>query len=371
LAKKANSLYEAIYQKKLYCFNVSPWRKYLLEPYFKEFQAKVFLCSNLQDAIYQNIDDNSFILIFNIKEFEGLNEFAKQNNIPVVHMEDGFIRSVNLGSSFTRPTSIILDFKGIYFDPNQPSDLENILQNYKFDQNLINRAKKLKELILNTKLSKYNHLRHKTININKDKYDKIILVPGQVDDDRSVLLGGYGFNNKKLLETVRKNNPNSFIIYKPHPDVLSGNRNGHIPKTITQKNANLVVTDISIDSCIQISDEIHTISSTSGFDALIRGKKVYTYGMPFYAGWGLTTDFRQCVRRTRKLNLEELIAGTLILYPIYLSPKTYKISKPEIVLKELKEIQDKYFNNKLYKFYIDMKGFILPKLRRMYKKLTY
>jgi len=109
---------------------------------------------------------------------------------------------------------------------------------------------------------------------------------------------------------VKENNPKSFIIYKPHPDVLSGNRVGHIPKEITDSCANMVVTDISIDSCINVCDELHTLTSGAGFDALLRGKKVFTYGMPFYAGWGLTTDLRECKRRTRKLNLEELIAAT-------------------------------------------------------------
>ncbi len=136
----------------------------------------------------------------------------------------------------------------------------------------------------------------------------------------SIKYGAFGLDNSKLLEMVRERNPNSYIIYKPHPDVLSGNRIGAIPKEITAKCANRVVTKVSIDSVIEVSDEVHTLTSGAGFDALLRGKRVYTYGMPFYAGWGLTTDDRKCERRTRKISLDELVAVALILYPRYISP---------------------------------------------------
>jgi capsular polysaccharide export protein len=341
-----------------------------MRPYFKEFHSKVFICSNLEDAKKQGIDKNSKVLIFGALEYKDIEEYAKNNNIVVIRTEDGLIRSVTLGSTFTRPASIILDTKGIYFNPLVPSNLEDILQNYDFSKDELERATKLQQSVIEAKFSKYNHLEHKKLNIDKSKYDKIILVVGQVDDDMSIKLGGYGLKNKDLLQLVRQNNPNSYIIYKPHPDVLSGNRIGHIPKEITDKYANEVQTYISIDSCINASDEVHTITSASGFDALLRGKKVYTYGMPFYAGWGLTTDYRTCKRRTRKLQLSQLIAAVLIVYPIYLSPKHNKFCSPEQALQELKELQELYFNNKLYKLYVDFKGYILPKVRKYIKKLA-
>jgi capsular polysaccharide export protein len=189
-------------------------------------------------------------------------------------------------------------------------------------------------------------------------------VTGQVEDDMSIKYGAFGLDNSKLLEMVRERNPNSYIIYKPHPDVLSGNRIGAIPKEITAKCANRVVTKVSIDSVIEVSDEVHTLTSGAGFDALLRGKRVYTYGMPFYAGWGLTIDYRKCERRTRKISLDELVAVALILYPRYISPKTERFCEVEQTLKELKEEQDRYFNNRLYRYGVNLKGFILPRVRK-------
>jgi capsular polysaccharide export protein len=41
---------------------------------------------------------------------------------------------------------------------------------------------------------------------------------------------------------------------------------------------------------IAMADELHVNSSLAGFEALLRGKPVTVHGVPFYAGWGLTTD---------------------------------------------------------------------------------
>ena len=84
-------------------------------------------------------------------------------------------------------------------------------------------------------------------------------------------------------------------------------------------------------------DEVHVLTSLAGFEALLRGKKVTCYGQPFYAGWGLTDDRMPPARRTRRLTLDELVAGTLILYPTYVSRVTGKFTTPERALDELLE----------------------------------
>jgi len=64
------------------------------------------------------------------------------------------------------------------------------------------------------------------------------------------------------------------------------------------------------------------MTSTAGFEALIRQVPVVTYGLPFYAGWGLTTDRMEFTRRKRTLTLDELVCGALVKYPRYLNPAT-------------------------------------------------
>jgi capsular polysaccharide export protein len=73
---------------------------------------------------------------------------------------------------------------------------------------------------------------------------------------------------------------------------------------------------------LDLSDEVHTMTSTLGFESILRGVPVVTYGLPFYAGWGLTDDHLSCPRRTRRLSVEELVCGALIRYPRYLNPRS-------------------------------------------------
>ena len=351
-------------QGKLYFFNFSPWRMMQIEQFFYAPNNQKIICKSLDEAIEKGLDKESNIFIYGIIEFPKLESFAKENGMTIYRIEDAFIRSVALGSGFAKPYSLSIDSSGIYFDPRKSSDLEYLLECYEFTDELIQRAKNVREEVISSKFSKYNHLEHKEIEIDRDRYDKVILVTGQVEDDMSMQFGAFGMTYIDLLQKVRKEHPNAYIIYKPHPDVLSGNRKGHIPKKIIDSCADEVVTMVSIDSCIEVADEVHTLTSGAGFDALIRGKKVYTYGMPFYAGWGLTTDYRKCERRTRKLTLDELVASTLILFPRYISPKTGKFCEVEQTLKELKEEQERYFSDRFYRYKVNLKGYLLPRARK-------
>ena len=84
-------------------------------------------------------------------------------------------------------------------------------------------------------------------------------------------------------------------------------------------------------------DELHTMTSLAGFEALMRGKPVVTYGLPFYAGWGLTEDVQKCERRTRKRTLDELVYMTLIAYPRYLDIDSGEYMTPEMMVLRLQE----------------------------------
>ena len=351
-------------QNNLYFFNFSPWRMMQIDSFFYAPNNQKFICKTLDEAVSKGLDMNANIFIYGIIEFPEVQEFAEKNSMTIYRIEDAFIRSVALGSGFAKPYSLSIDSRGIYFDPRKPSDLEYLLENHEFFDELLERAEKVREAVVVSKFSKYNHLAHQEIAIDREEFSKVILVTGQVEDDMSIKYGAFGLNNSDLLEMVKEKNPKAYIIYKPHPDVLSGNRVGHISKKITDICANEVQTNISIDSCIAVSDEIHTLTSGAGFDALLRGKAVFTYGMPFYAGWGLTTDYRKCERRTRKLFLDELVAATLILFPRYISPKTGEFCEVEQTLKELKEEQELYFSNKFYRYKVNLKGYLLPRIRK-------
>ncbi|WP_457560164.1 capsular polysaccharide export protein, LipB/KpsS family, partial [Caminibacter sp.] len=222
--------------------------------------------------------------------------------------------------------------------------------------------------MIEKKISKYNPFSDKVFNVNTDK--KIVLVIGQVEDDASIKYGGFDMTNLNLLQEVYEKRKDEYIIFKPHPDVLAGNRKGNIEDKIVFKYADFVAKDISLPALLDVVDEVHTITSLSGFEGIIRGKNVYTYGMPFYAGWGLTNDKFKCERRKRKLSVNELVAGALILYPIYISPKTLKFCEPEVMIEELEEIKKRYNNDYVYRLLTDIRNNIFRKVQLIGKVIV-
>ena len=121
---------------------------------------------------------------------------------------------------------------------------------------------------------------------------------------------------------MRQASPEAFIVYKPHPDVEAGLRRGYVDEGQALRHADRVVRQASSDALIALADEVHTMTSLVGFEALLRRKRVVTYGLPFYAGWGLSDDRVSCPRRTRRRSLDELVAATLLAYPQYVDPFT-------------------------------------------------
>lgn len=261
----------------------------------------------------------------------------EERGVSLVEVEDGFLRSHGLGADCVPPLSITVDVLGAYFDPSSPSELENLLQNGVFDDGILERARLLRRTIVASGLSKYG--RDEGGVDRRVEGRRHILVPGQVEDDRSVQTGGCGLStNIQLLQRVREQAPDAYILYKAHPDVVAGHRKGAIPDRVCRQYADEIVGDEPITSLIAMVDEVHVNTSLAGFEALMREKPVTTYGVPFYAGWGLTTDLGPVpARRTAKRDLDELVAATLLLYPRYLDPATGLPCPPEVVVARLCE----------------------------------
>jgi capsular polysaccharide export protein len=253
--------------------------------------------------------------------------------VPHVRIEDGFFHSTGLGSDMIAPRSQVIDRRGLYFDASQPSDLTVLLNETDFGDAEIARAAALREQVVRLGVTKYNLGRRQPA-WRAPAGKQVILVPGQVADDASIRLGTRTIATADaLLREVRERRPEAFIVYKPHPDVLSGNRTGLID---AQRLADVVDTAADLLSLVDAADEIHTLSSLAGFDALLRGKAVFTYGLPFYAGWGLTHDALAPVPwRERSLSLDMLTAGVLLRYPIYWDWRTRLYTTPEAVVEQL------------------------------------
>lgn len=289
----------------------------------------------LSDA--RAVRDGQRIAIWKARTPPVLLSELEARDVQLIEVEDGFIRSVGLGADCVPPLSIVVDRAGVHFDPNQPSELEDLLQNGAFPADILDDARKLRALIVESGVSKYGSGRSPIE--RRDAARPHILVPGQVEDDRAVVSGGAGLtSNLELLRRVREQAPDAYLLYKPHPDVEAGHRTGAIPDELCLSFADEIVRDKPISALLDLVDEIHVNSSLAGFEALLRGKAVITHGVPFYAGWGLTRDLGPVpLRRTSKRTLDELVAAVLLLYPRYLDPVTGLPCPAEVLVRRLAE----------------------------------
>ncbi|WP_333852338.1 capsular polysaccharide biosynthesis protein [Leclercia sp.] len=252
-----------------------------------------------------------------------------------IRVEDGFIRSRGLGSNLCRPSSLSIDPVGIYFDSRRPSGLELLLNQQPLSEQALERGAALVELLRQHGVSKYNVGTVQPFTPPGDGR-ALVLVVGQVDGDASILTGSPVIrSNEQLLWAVRAARPEAHILFKPHPDVVAGNRAGAISAECLASCVDSQVLDLGLTSLYPHVDELHTMTSLSGFEALVQGVKVTTWGQPFYSGWGLTEDIHPAERRQRTLPLAALVYLTLVAYPRYIDWQSGLWMSPEQLIRQL------------------------------------
>lgn len=255
-----------------------------------------------------------------------------------LRIEDGFLRSRGLGAELVPPLSLVRDDLGIYYDPTRESRLERLITAAtRLPPGCERRAERLVERLNAGGLSKYNLAREMPDLPAREAGQKRILVPGQVEDDASIRLGcDQVATNRGLLRGVRAANPEAQVIFKPHPDVEAGLRLGGIDAEEAAEVADLVAQNADPVGLMMAADEVWTLTSTLGFEALLRGKTVTCLGAPFYAGWGLTRDLGTVPeRRQARPTLAQLTHAVLIDYPRYHDPVSGRPCSVEVVLERL------------------------------------
>jgi capsular polysaccharide export protein len=278
----------------------------------------------------------ALVAIWGRRAQPGLLRAVERRRLPLLHVEDGFLRSVGLGADLIDPISWVLDGRGIYYDASAPSDLEHQLAHGHWGEAQLERAARLRRRLVEGAITKYNLSAPAWS--RPDGVRRVVLVVGQVESDASIRLGAPGLRgNLALLEAVRRAEPEAYLVYKPHPDVVAGLcREGEGEARAAQWCDELLV-EASIQQLFTQIDALHVLTSIAGFEALLRGLEVHTWGLPFYAGWGLTHDRCQAERRGRPLPLEALVHAALIDYPRYVSRHSGLFIEPEQAIDELLE----------------------------------
>ncbi|MEM7471327.1 MAG: capsular polysaccharide biosynthesis protein [Pseudomonadota bacterium] len=311
---------EAEDQAGYVALNMSRWKHPHLREFFGQKQALVFEPPDEPDERP---------LLSWASKSDGLTRLA--TSPPLFRVEDGFLRSRGLGASLIPPLSLVKDGQGIYYDPNAPSDLEDLINDSPtLPEYAISRVTKLRRKIIKHGVSKYN-LPASEMDFDAGERE-VILVPGQVEDDASIRFGtGTITTNRALLEAVRRDYPEALILFKPHPDVAAGLRQGETPD-----GADMILNDGDASAALAECDRVATMTSLLGFEALLRGLPVTCYGLPFYAGWGLTDDRMTApARRMARPTIDQLAHAALIDYPRYFDPKTKQPCPPEVAVERL------------------------------------
>lgn len=318
------------------------WKFGFIADYLPEFRV-AFAPRKLNDyklisPIRKLVIKPSTAVVWGYNESKTLRRYLNYSNIKVWRAEDGFIRSADLGANGATPYSIVFDKSGLYYNPKNPSDIEQILNNYDFTENvdLKQHAESILDLLIKSKISKYN-----PPNIYRDtslKLRKRILVVGQVDNDASIRYGNTdGWSMEDMVRLAKYENPNAEILYRPHPEIYKGFQESRFKNINVEYFAKILSPDEHIIDVIERVDHVYTITSLTGLEALLRGRKVTVLGKPFYAGWGLTDDRSvfKLENRIRKLELWELFAASYLIYPRYLNTSNKEsfsiISKDEIL----------------------------------------
>lgn len=254
-------------------------------------------------------------------------KLSKIWKLPCCFLEDGFLRSFGTGDLF-QPLSLILDEKGIYYDCIYPNKLECLIEK---SINLSPNEEKeaAKTLLLMNALSKYNHAQTFFLDIYSTPISSKVLLVDQTYGDMSVVYGNACAESfSDMLQKALADNPGATIFVKTHPEVSSGRKKGYLTHIQDSDRIVMIRDEVNPIDLIQKMDKVYVVTSQMGFEALMCGKPVVTFGVPWYAGWGLTDDRVKdspaWARRTKKRTVDELFAAAYLHYTRYLNPFTHE-----------------------------------------------
>jgi len=342
------------------------------------------LISSIKDReyikyLFNNINDNpkhflkcDLVVSWGQKMFNDqlqVLRYAIDNGIPIIYGEDGFIRSADtwcnttVDKKYIRGISFTFTNDVYHFDATQSSYMERQINNpdFKLTQEDAERARKAIDFIVKNHLTKYNHQPIYTPNIGRGGVHKVLVVD-QSYGDFSISKGLADDNTfKEMLKSAVAENPEADIIVKTHPDALapgSKRASGYYSTLESHDNIYVLREPINPISLLKYVDKVYVCTTQLGFEALMCGKEVHTFGMPFYAGWGLTIDKQKCERRTVKRTLEELFFITYIKNTHYVDPVKKCQCSIERAMEYLIELRDEYNHFRLKNHYKKTLSFI-------------
>ncbi|HSG55193.1 MAG TPA: capsular polysaccharide biosynthesis protein, partial [Paracoccaceae bacterium] len=247
---------------------------------------------------------------------------ARPTGAALVRIEDAFLRSVHPGRDGEPPLGLVIDSRGMHYDPAQPSDLEVLLATHPLDDTaLLDAARGAMARLAEADLSKYN-AHDPQAPLPAPGY---VLIIDQTRGDAAVTQGRADSNTfREMLFHATQDNPGARIVITTHPETVAGHRAGYFDADTLAlapgADITLLSAPVSPRALLEGAVAVYTVSSQMGFEAILAGHRPHVFGQPFYAGWGLSEDFTPVTRRQRRLTRAQLFAAAMILYPVWYDP---------------------------------------------------
>ncbi len=255
---------------------------------------------------------------------------ARRRGLPVWRCEDAFLRSLGLGPD-SAPLGLVLDDSGIYYDASRPCRLELLIgrDHSAAEQE---RAMALQQLWCEQRVSKYNAAAEAP-----PPSEPYVLVVDQTAGDLSIRLGqADAASFAAMLAAALSEHPQATVVVKTHPDVAAGRKRGHFsPPQLAHPRVRLEASGGHPTALLERAEAVYVVTSQLGFEALLWGRPVRCFGLPFYAGWGLTRDQLPPPRRRRPRVLADLVHAALVEYALYIDPHRHQPCPPEALIRAI------------------------------------
>ncbi|WP_395395819.1 hypothetical protein WBP07_16470 [Novosphingobium sp. BL-8A] len=233
---------------------------------------------------------------------------------PLALLEDGFIRSFERNAP---SLSVIVDDLGVYYDARVVSRMERVIA-AGADGAQSERARQLAAAWRDGGISKYNH----ALDYEGALPEHYVLVADQSLGDLSVIGGlADAASFTAMLHAALTENPNHTVLVKIHPDVLTHRKRGNlVPRDLQHPRIRLIADGCHPARLLRNAACVYAVTSLIGFEALLWSRPVRCFGMPFYAGWGLTHDHLSPPVRRGHARVEDLVHAALVAQARYADP---------------------------------------------------
>ncbi len=243
---------------------------------------------------------------------------AGRCKVPLIRLEDAFLRSVKPGRAGAAPIGLMIDDLGVHFDSAAPSRLETLLATHPLDDaGLLARARLGIDRLRAGDLSKYN-MHDPGRAVPEPGY---VLVIDQTRGDASIRHGGASEASfAAMLQRAQDENPQARIVIKTHPETITGHRAGHFGAADAGGRVVLLQDPVSPWRLLEGAEAVYTVTSQLGWEAVLAGHRPVVFGQPWYAGWGVTDDRSPVARRARELTPVQMFAAAMIVMPVWYDP---------------------------------------------------